>query len=92
MNKIEKLKAIVAQMKEMNAAGKKVALVHFSYLNPLPKNTEEVLKKYKKVVVCELNDGQLAGYLRMKIDGLCHLNKLNKVEELTECFTKLLEE
>lgn len=83
---------------EMNRAGKKVALAHFSYLNPLPKNTEEVLKKYKKIVVCELNDGQLAGYLRMKIDGLNHLEKYNKVqgqpfkvEELTECFTKLLE-
>ena len=84
---------------EMNRAGKKIALAHFSYLNPLPKNTEEVLKKYKKIVVCELNDGQLAGYLRMKIDGLCGLNRFNKVqgqpfkvEELTECFTKLLEE
>ena len=83
---------------EMNRAGKKVALAHFSYLNPLPKNTEEVLKKYKKIVVCELNDGQLAGYLRMKIDGLNHLEKYNKVQgqpfkvaELTECFTKLLE-
>ena len=83
---------------EMNRAGKKVALAHFSYLNPLPKNTEEVLKKYKKIVVCELNDGQLAGYLRMKIDGLNHLEKYNKIQgqpfkvaELTECFTKLLE-
>ena len=83
---------------EMKRAGKKVALAHFSYLNPLPKNTEEVLKKYKKIVVCELNDGQLAGYLRMKIDGLNHLEKYNKVQgqpfkvaELTECFTKLLE-
>lgn len=83
---------------QMNRTGKKVALAHFSYLNPLPKNTEEVLKKYNKIVVCELNDGQLAGYLRMKIDGLNHLEKYNKVqgqpfkvEELTECFTKLLE-
>lgn len=35
-------------MKEMNKAGRKTALAHFTYLNPLPKNTEAVLKKYKK--------------------------------------------
>ena len=43
----------------MNKAGQKVALAHFSYINPLPKNTAEVLKKYKKVVVAEQNLGHL---------------------------------
>ena len=56
-------------MDEMNAAGKKVALAHFSYLNPLPANTAEVLRKYPKVVVAEQNLGQFAAYLRMKVDG-----------------------
>ena len=56
-------------MDEMNAAGKKVALAHFSYLNPLPANTAAVLKKYPKVVVAEQNLGQFAAYLRMKVDG-----------------------
>ncbi len=56
-------------MDEMIAEGKKVALAHFSYLNPLPANTAEVLKRYKKVVVAEQNLGQFAGYLRMKVDG-----------------------
>ena len=56
-------------MEEMNKAGKKVALAHFSYINPLPKNTAEVLRRYKKVVVAEQNLGQFAGYLRMKVDG-----------------------
>lgn len=56
-------------MDEMIAAGKKVALAHFSYINPLPANTATVLKKYKKVVVAEQNLGQFAGFLRMKIDG-----------------------
>ena len=85
-------------VEEVNAKGGKVAMVHFNYINPLPKNAEHILKSYKKVLVCELNEGQLAGYLRMKIDGL-HTEKFNrvqgqpfKVEELTECFTKLLEE
>ena len=56
-------------MDELRAAGKKVALAHFKYLNPLPKNTAEVLSKYNKVVVAEQNMGQLAAYLRMKVDN-----------------------
>jgi 2-oxoglutarate ferredoxin oxidoreductase subunit alpha len=62
-----------AAMDELRAAGKKVALAHFKYINPLPKNTEEVLKKYPKVVVAEQNMGQLAAWLRMKIDGFAPL-------------------
>ena len=56
-------------MDELRAKGHKVAQAHFKYLNPLPKNTAEVLKRYKKVVVAEQNMGQLAAYLRMKIDN-----------------------
>ena len=58
-----------AAMNEMRNAGKKVALAHFRYINPLPKNTASVLKKYKKVVVAEQNLGQFAGWLRMKVDN-----------------------
>lgn len=58
-----------AAMNEMRNAGKKVALAHFKYINPLPKNTASVLKKYKKVVVAEQNLGQFAGWLRMKVDN-----------------------
>ena len=58
-----------AAMDEMRAAGKKVALAHFKYINPLPANTAEVLRKYPKVVVAEQNGGQLAAWLRMKVDG-----------------------
>lgn len=58
-----------AAMDEMRAAGKKVALAHFKFINPLPKNTADVLKKYKKVVVAEQNMGQFAGWLRMKVDN-----------------------
>ena len=62
-----------AAMDVMRAQGKKVALAHFKYINPLPKNAAEVLKKYPKVVVAEQNMGQLAGWLRMKIDGFSPL-------------------
>jgi len=60
---------LYSAMKELNAKGNKVALAQFSYINPLPKNTAEVLKRYKKVVVAEQNLGQFAGYLRMNIDN-----------------------
>lgn len=85
-----------AAMDEMRSAGKKVALAHFKFINPLPKNTAEVLKKYPKVVVAEQNMGQLAGWLRMKVDGFvpAQFNQVKGqpfvVAELVENFTKLL--
>lgn len=42
------------------------ALAHFNYINPLPANTAEVLGQYKRLIVCELNSGQFATYLRSK--------------------------
>ena len=85
-----------AAMDEMRAAGKKVAQAHFKFINPLPKNTAEVLKKYPKVVVAEQNMGQLAGWLRMKVDGFvpCQFNQVKGqpfvVAELVENFTQLM--
>ena len=85
-----------AAMDEMRAAGKKVALAQFRYLNPLPKNTAEVLTKYKKVVVAEQNMGQLAGYLRMKVDGFvpAQFNQVKGqpfvVNELVEAFNGII--
>ena len=58
-----------AAMDELRAAGHKVALAQFRYLNPLPANTADVLKRYPRVVVAEQNMGQLAAYLRMKVDN-----------------------
>ena len=45
--------------------GKSIAHAHFDYIMPLPRNTEEVLQGHKKIVVCEINRGQFAKYLRM---------------------------
>jgi len=61
---------LYSAMDELRRQGKKVALAQFRFINPLPKNTAEVLLKYKKVVVAEQNLGQLAAYLRSKVDGL----------------------
>ena len=85
-----------AAMDEMRAAGKKVALAHFKYINPLPKNTATVLGKYAKVVVAEQNMGQLAGGLRMKVDNFTpyQFNQVKGqpfvVSELVEAFSAII--
>jgi 2-oxoglutarate ferredoxin oxidoreductase subunit alpha len=57
---------LMTAVSALNAKGEKVALAQFHYINPLPKNTKEVISRYKKVVVCELNSGQFVTYLRSK--------------------------
>ncbi|MBR1917713.1 MAG: 2-oxoacid:acceptor oxidoreductase subunit alpha [Bacteroidaceae bacterium] len=85
-----------AAMDELRAEGHKVAMAHFKFISPLPKNTAEVLTKYNKVVVAEQNMGQLAAYLRMKIDGFVprQFNEVKGqpfvVEELCEAFRKTI--
>lgn len=89
------LKSAVGQMQN---AGKKVSLAHFNYIMPLPKNTADIFARFKKIVVCELNMGQFVKYLRMSHPEFKYLqhNKVQglpfHVSELTEVFTKLLEE
>lgn len=85
-------------MLQMNANGKKVALAQFQYINPLPANTEEILRKYKKIVVAEMNSGQFAGYLKSKFEGI-KLHRYNEIKgqpfnvsALVEAFTKIMEE
>ena len=88
---------LYSAMDEMRRAGRKVALAHFSYINPLPKNTAEVMNKYKKVVVAEQNLGQFAGYLRMMVDGFApyQFNEVKGqpfvVAELVKAFNNILD-
>ena len=89
---------LFSAVNELNGEGKKVALAHFNYINPLPANTAEVLKRYKKIVVCEQNNGQFATQLCCKIPGLV-VSRFNQVQgqpfmvsELKEHFIKLMEE
>lgn len=86
---------LYSAMEELRAEGRKVALAQFKYINPLPKNTAEVLTKYKKVVVAEQNLGQLAAWLRAKVDGFVPL-QFNQVKgqpfvvsELVEAFKQM---
>lgn len=88
---------LLSAVKQMRDAGKKVSYTHFSFINPLPKNTGELLKRYKKIVVCELNKGQFASYLRMNFPEV-PLMQYNKVQglpftvvELVENFNQILE-
>lgn len=70
---------LYATMKKLNEKGTPVALAHFNYISPLPKNTAEVLKSFPKILVCELNNGQFAGYLRDKVPGI-QPYQYNKIE------------
>ncbi len=85
-------------MERMRNAGKKVALAHFRFINPLPKNTAEVLQRYPKAVVAEQNLGQFALYLRGEVPGF-HPLQFNRVtgqplvmSEMVEVFTQMMEE
>lgn len=85
-----------AAMNELREEGLKVAHAQFKYINPLPKNTAEILTKYPKVVVAEQNMGQLAAYLRMKVDRFVpyQFNQVKGqpfvVNELTTAFREIL--
>ena len=65
--------------KELLAEGKSVGFAHFDYINPLPKNTKDVFKRFKKIIVCELNSGQFVNYLRAMHPEFTY-NQLNKVQ------------
>ncbi|MBW6501402.1 MAG: 2-oxoacid:acceptor oxidoreductase subunit alpha [Bacteroidales bacterium] len=72
---------IMAAVRELKEEGHNVGFVNFNYLNPLPKNVREIFSKYQKIVVCELNLGQMANYLRMKYQEFTYL-QINKVQGL----------
>jgi len=89
---------LISTVRALRKEGKNVSLAHFNYIKPLPQNTMEVFKNFKKIVVCELNLGQFAGYLRDKMPGYQYyqINKVKglpfTVNELKEGINKLLED
>ena len=81
---------------ELQEEGKSISLLHFNYINPLPHGVEELLKGHKKIVVCELNEGQFASYLRQTFHNYT-FEQYNKTEgqpftvvELKDKFNSLL--
>ena len=75
---------LYSAMQELRAKGYKIALAQFRNVNPLPKNTPEVLSRYKKVVVAEQNLGQLAALLRIRINNFCSIS-VQSSERTTIC-------
>jgi 2-oxoglutarate/2-oxoacid ferredoxin oxidoreductase subunit alpha len=87
---------LYSAVKEIRKEGRKIAMVHFNYIWPLPKNTAEVLARYPKKIVCELNLGQLAHHLMVNVPGF-YAERYNKVQgqpftvvELVEKFKEIL--
>jgi 2-oxoglutarate ferredoxin oxidoreductase subunit alpha len=70
---------LITAVRELQDEGHKVSLVNFNYINPLPGNVKKVFSQFKKIVVCELNLGQFADYLRIKHQEF-HYEQLNKVQ------------
>jgi 2-oxoglutarate/2-oxoacid ferredoxin oxidoreductase subunit alpha len=70
--------SITAALKAQRARGRKIGHLHLRYLNPLPSNLGDILKRYKKILVPELNMGQLLWVLRAKY--LVDAVGLNKIQ------------
>ncbi len=87
---------LYSSVKQLRKEGKSISLAQFNYINPLPKNTADILKNFKKIVVCEINNGQFVNYLRMKHPDFKY-QQFNRIQglpfqtsELIEHFNNLL--
>ena len=80
--------ALFTAVKELQEEGYSISLAQFNYINPLPKNTEQVLKGFKQRIVCELNLGQFANYLRSKFTAFDYM-QYNKVQGLPFMISEL---
>lgn len=70
---------ILAAVDTLRAEGKTVSRIHFDYICPLPKNTEKVFSGFRKILVCELNSGHFAGYLKTRFPQFNYL-QCNKIQ------------
>jgi len=78
-------------VKQMNDEGyTNIGFAQFNYINPMPKNTEEILGKYKKIIVCELNTGQFAKVLKINFSRFEFL-QYNKVQGLPFANNELIQ-
>ncbi len=78
-------------VKQLNEEGyTNIGHAHFNYINPLPKNTDEIFKRYKKIVVCELNNGQFIQVLRSNLGEFTY-SAFNKIQGLPFANLELIE-
>ena len=80
---------IAAAIEALRENGQKVAQAHLRYINPFPKNLGEVLAKYDRVIVPEMNLGQLA--MLLKSEFLKDITGYNKVRGLPFSTSELME-
>ncbi len=72
--------AINMAVSELLEDGEKhIGFTHFNYIKPLPENTEEILSRFEKILVCELNNGQFVNYLKSKFPKFNYL-QFNKIQ------------
>jgi 2-oxoglutarate/2-oxoacid ferredoxin oxidoreductase subunit alpha len=90
--------ALLSAVEDLRDKGKSIAMTHFHYIKPLPGNTADVLRRFKKIVVCENNLGQFANYLRSQFPQFNYI-QFNKIQglpfmvfELKEKFIQILQE
>ncbi|MBT7611345.1 MAG: 2-oxoglutarate ferredoxin oxidoreductase subunit alpha, partial [Bacteriovoracaceae bacterium] len=82
-------------VKQLQDEGKKISLMHLKYINPLPRNVEEQFGNFKKIIVAELNLGQMKKILNGKFNlNASGYNKVQglpfKISELVEAFNNEL--
>ena len=80
--------ALFTAVQELRDEGFPISLAQFNYINPLPKNTGDVLNGFKRRIVCELNLGQFANYLRSKFPQYDYM-QYNKVQGLPFMISEL---
>ncbi len=89
--------AVHMAVKNLQKSGEKIAHIHLKYINPLPKNIIQILPNFKRIIVPELNNGQLKNILNAKF-GIKSVgyNKMQglpfKISELEAAFMGLLKE
>ncbi len=88
---------LLSAVRELRQEGKSISLAHFNYIQPLPANTSDIFSRYKKIVICELNNGQFASYLKMNFQQF-EFKQYNKIMglpftvlELKQKFNQILE-
>ncbi len=89
---------LLTAVESLNASGKPVAMAHFRYINPLPANADEIIARYPRVIVAELNSGMFADYLQCRFPGK-NIRRINKIQgqpfsagEVAEKVAKIMEE
>ena len=82
---------LLTAVRELQRRGEQVSLCHFNFIHPLPRGVREIFSRFRRIVVCELNSGQFAGYLRQQFQEFEFL-QYNKIQGLPFTVTELRDE